>query len=44
MLALGHPPTMDDWQPLGPARTLGAVCSLLLFVVTFVPEPFKILP
>lgn len=44
MLRLGHPPTIDDDQPLGPGRTLGAVATLLLFVVTFVPEPFRMLP
>lgn len=44
MLILGHPPTLDDDRPLGTARTLGAVASLLLFVVTFVPEPIRLLP
>lgn len=44
MLILGHPPTLDDERPLGTARTLGAVASLLLFVVTFVPEPIRLLP
>jgi len=44
MLGLGHPATLDDWEPLGHGRTLGALASLLLFLVTFVPEPFKILP
>lgn len=44
MLGLGHPATLDDWEPLGPGRTFGAFSSLVLFVVTFVPQPFKILP
>lgn len=44
MLGLGHPPTLDDGAPLDTARTMGAAGSLVLFVVTFVPEPFKILP
>lgn len=44
MLILGHPPTLDDERPLGTSRTLGAVASLLLFVVTFVPEPIRLLP
>ncbi|MCW5889357.1 MAG: site-2 protease family protein [bacterium] len=44
LLMLGHPPPLDDDRPLGTARTLGAVASLLLFVVTFVPEPIRLLP
>src|SRR5262245_35198648 len=42
MLFLGHPPTLDDARPLGAGRQLGAALSLLLFVVTFVPEPIRI--
>ena len=42
MLFLGHPRTMDDGRPLGAGRQLGAVASLLLFVVTFVPEPIRL--
>ena len=35
--------TVDDALPLGPRpRRLGAVASLILFVVTFVPEPIRI--
>jgi membrane-associated protease RseP (regulator of RpoE activity) len=41
MLFMGHPPTLDDARPLGAGRQLGAVLSLLLFVVTFVPEPIR---
>jgi membrane-associated protease RseP (regulator of RpoE activity) len=44
MLFLGHPATLDDARPLGPGRMLGAALSLLLFVVTFVPEPIRIVP
>ena len=44
MLFMGHPPTLDDAQPLGAWRQLGSVLSLLLFVVTFVPEPIRIVP
>lgn len=44
MLMLGHPPTVEDERPLGTWRTLGAVASGLLFVVTFVPEPIRLLP
>ena len=42
MLFLGHPRTIDDARPLGTGAALGAVASLLLFVVTFVPEPIRI--
>lgn len=44
LVGLRHPPTLDDLRPLGAARTFGALMSLLLFVVTFVPEPFRVLP
>jgi membrane-associated protease RseP (regulator of RpoE activity) len=42
MLFMGHPRTIDDRLPLGAARQLGAVASLILFLVTFVPEPIRI--
>jgi membrane-associated protease RseP (regulator of RpoE activity) len=42
MARLGHPPTVDDRRPLGAARLVGAASSLLLFAVTFVPEPIRI--
>jgi len=44
MTRLGHPSTADDRLPLGPARLVGAVASLILLAVTFVPEPIRILP
>jgi membrane-associated protease RseP (regulator of RpoE activity) len=44
MLMMGHPPTMDDGLPLDGARRVGALASLLLFVITFVPEPIRIVP
>jgi len=43
-LSLGHPPTDDDRQPLDPARRLAALATLVIFVLTFVPEPFKFVP
>ncbi len=43
-LSLGHPPTDDDRRPLDPARRLAALATLVLFVLTFVPEPFKFVP
>lgn len=44
MLVMGHPPTMDDGLPLDGARRFGSLASLLLFLVTFVPEPIRMLP
>lgn len=44
MNVLGHPATGDDDRPLGAGRLVAAVLSLLLFVLTFVPEPIRIVP
>jgi len=43
-LSLGHPPTDDDRRPLDPARRLAALATLVVFVLTFVPEPVKFVP
>jgi membrane-associated protease RseP (regulator of RpoE activity) len=42
MLVMGHPRTINDALPLGTARRLGAVASMILFLITFVPEPIRI--
>ncbi|HEY6548910.1 MAG TPA: site-2 protease family protein [Vicinamibacteria bacterium] len=34
-----HPPTFDDAQPLGRGRVLVALFGLLVFIVSFVPNP-----
>ena len=44
MTRLGHPPTVDDDVPLDGFRLVGAVASLLLLVLTFVPAPLRIVP
>lgn len=46
LLALGlrHPRIVDDDAPLDPVRRWGAVASLLLFVLTFMPEPLRLVP
>jgi membrane-associated protease RseP (regulator of RpoE activity) len=44
LLSLGHPPTNDDARPLGPRRSLAALATLVVFVLTFVAEPFRIVP
>lgn len=44
MTRLGHPPTVDDDVPLDGRRLVGAAASLLLLILTFVPEPIRIVP
>jgi membrane-associated protease RseP (regulator of RpoE activity) len=44
MTRLGHPETADDQAPLGTARLVGAVLTLIVLVITFVPEPLKFIP
>ena len=44
MTRLGHPSTGDDRLPLGTGRLVGAIASLILLAITFVPEPIRILP
>jgi membrane-associated protease RseP (regulator of RpoE activity) len=43
MTRLGHPPTLDDARRLGGVRLVGAVASLVVLALTFVPEPIRIL-
>ena len=42
--SLGHPPTDDDRCALGRGRRLAALATFVIFVLTFVPEPIKLLP
>jgi membrane-associated protease RseP (regulator of RpoE activity) len=44
MARLGHPQTIDDETPLDAGRLAVAVASLVILAITFVPEPFRILP
>jgi membrane-associated protease RseP (regulator of RpoE activity) len=44
MSVLGHPPTVSDEAPIGVRRLVGAVASLILLALTFVPEPIRIVP
>jgi membrane-associated protease RseP (regulator of RpoE activity) len=44
LVSLGHPPTENDWRPLGTGRFLAAAATLVVFVLTFVAEPFRIVP
>ena len=42
LLGADHPPTRDDGQPLGPVRTALGLLSLLIPLVTFMPEPLTL--
>jgi membrane-associated protease RseP (regulator of RpoE activity) len=42
MTRLGHPPTLDDARRLGTGRLVAAVASLIVLILTFVPEPIRI--
>jgi len=44
IMSLGHPPTENDPRPLGAGRMLATVATLVVFVLTFVAEPFRIIP
>ena len=39
MLRIGHPPVMDEYEPLGLARKLVAVIGLIVFLLCFMPFP-----
>ncbi len=43
MLRNGHPPTLDDDKPLDRGRRIAALASVVLLVLTFVPEPLRLL-
>jgi hypothetical protein len=39
MLRIGHPPLVDDAEPLGFTRKLVAIIGLLVFILSFIPIP-----
>jgi membrane-associated protease RseP (regulator of RpoE activity) len=43
VLSLGHPPTENDRRPLGIGRQLAAFATFVIFVLTFVAEPFRLI-
>ncbi len=43
MLMLGPPPVERPAEPLGVGRRLGAIATLVVLVLTFVPDPIRIL-
>jgi membrane-associated protease RseP (regulator of RpoE activity) len=42
MMRAGHPPVMDETEPLGPGRILVALIGLLVFVLCFMPFPISL--
>jgi len=44
LLGLGHPSTLDDGRPLDTGRLFAAAATFVIFVLTFVAEPFKFVP
>jgi membrane-associated protease RseP (regulator of RpoE activity) len=42
VIRIGHPPVIDEREPLGLARTLVAIVGLLIFVLSFLPFPITI--
>src|SRR5262249_7352670 len=41
-IRVGHPPVVDEGEPLGLARILVAIIGLLVFVLSFMPFPITI--
>jgi membrane-associated protease RseP (regulator of RpoE activity) len=41
-MRMGHPPVIDESEPLGLARILVAIIGLLVFVLSFLPFPITI--
>ena len=42
VIGMRHPPTIDDGAPLGRARTVVAVIALVVFALSFLPNPFLV--
>ena len=38
-LRLGHPPVLDQWEPLGASRKIWAIAALAIFLLCFTPWP-----
>jgi membrane-associated protease RseP (regulator of RpoE activity) len=41
MLRIGHPPVVDQSEPLGFTRKVVALIGLLVFILSFIPVPFS---
>lgn len=42
LIRLKHPPTMDEEVPIGPRRFAFGIAAMLLFAITFPPNPIKL--
>ncbi len=42
VLGRRHPPTLDDYSPVGRARVVVGLLSLVVFVLCFVPDPIVV--
>jgi hypothetical protein len=42
VIRVGHPPVVDEDEPLGLARILVAIIGLLVFALSFMPIPITI--
>lgn len=43
LMRLKHPPTIDEYSPLDKKRKIIGILCLLIFVLCFIPIPFKIM-
>ena len=41
VIRVGHPPVIDEREPLGAARILIALIGLMIFILSFIPIPFS---
>lgn len=42
LVGLGHPPPLNDYEPIGPGRMVLAVVAAIMFIVSFTPKPIEI--
>lgn len=42
LIRAGHPPVIDEEEPLGPARMIVALIGLLVFILCFMPFPISL--
>ncbi|MGZ5423523.1 MAG: hypothetical protein ACXW2V_03060, partial [Candidatus Aminicenantales bacterium] len=40
-MRLQHPPVLDEDAPLGTKRTILSIVILLIFILSFIPDPVK---
>jgi len=42
LIGVDHPPTVDALSPLDPRRRVAAWLTVVMFVLTFIPEPMAV--